>query len=91
MSVIVTGIDMPKNCKECELTFLDTGDDAYFGTNCNRCIYDYAEICHDDKRWDDCPLRSVEGLIEKIEERRSKQNCSCSDCIDIIREYCGEV
>ena len=31
-------IDMPNNCEECKLKYLDTGDDAYWGINAERCI-----------------------------------------------------
>lgn len=48
---------MPKSCKECPLTYLDTGDDAYFGANERRCAID--DSCVDgmgSERAYDCPL-----------------------------------
>lgn len=58
---------MPKSCKECPLTYLDTGDDAFFGANERRCIID--DSCVDgmvSERPCDCPL--VEA-IPKAEYR----------------------
>lgn len=51
---------MPKSCKECPLTYLDTGDDAYFGANERRCVID--DSCIDgmvSERAYDCPLVEV--------------------------------
>lgn len=48
---------MPNSCKECPLTYLDTGDDAYFGANERRCVID--DSCVDgmvSERSYDCPL-----------------------------------
>lgn len=44
MSKAILIIDTPKSCMECRLKYLDTGDDAYFGTNIYRCIWDGSEI-----------------------------------------------
>ena len=54
--MIQIDMDMPKSCKECPLTYTDTGDDAYFGTNTERCVFDRSEISHENSRYDDCPL-----------------------------------
>lgn len=51
-------IDMPKSCRDCKLTYLDTGDDAYFGVNVQRCIFDDAEA-DTDERYYDCPLKPL--------------------------------
>ena len=62
---------MPKSCKECPLTYLDTGDDAYFGTNERRCVID--DSCIDgmtSERAYDCPL--VEAIPKADYENRLK-------------------
>lgn len=51
-------IDMPNNCEECKLTYLDTGDDAYYGCPIRRCIFDGAEA-DANERYYDCPLRPL--------------------------------
>ena len=51
---------MPNSCKECPLTYRDTGDDAYFGANERRCVID--DSCVDgmtSERAYDCPLIEV--------------------------------
>lgn len=56
-------IDMPKSCRDCKLTYLDTGDDAYFGVNVQRCILDDAEA-DTDERYYDCPLRPLPHKLQ---------------------------
>ena len=96
MSVIITGMDMPENCANCPLTYLDTGDDAYWGLNEYRCVKDNGLIdIHDKERLDDCPLKSVDGLIDKIEIEICSRNYYTRETdtrdkiIEIIKEYCG--
>jgi hypothetical protein len=60
---------MPKSCKECPLTYRDTGDDAYFGANERRCVID--DSCIDgmtSERPYDCPL--VEAIPKADYETR---------------------
>lgn len=62
---------MPNSCKECPLTYLDTGDDAYFGANERRCVID--DSCVDgmgSERAYDCPL--VEAIPKDQYEARLK-------------------
>ena len=62
---------MPKSCKECPLTYLDTGDDAFFGVNERRCVID--DSCVDgivSERSSDCPL--VEAIPKDQYEARLK-------------------
>ena len=55
-------IDMPKNCMECRIKYLDTGDDVYC------CAWDGSEILKRGKdEW--CPLKpmpSREDIHEEI-------------------------
>lgn len=101
MAVIITGMDMPENCANCPLTYLDTGDDAYWGPNEYRCVKSNDPIDINDKeRLDDCPLKSVDELIELIECEKSSFDKSdkaenaliyaYNTAIDIIKEYCEE-
>lgn len=62
---------IPNSCKECPLTYLDTGDDAYFGANERRCVID--DSCIDgmvSERAYDCPL--VEAIPKDEYEKRLK-------------------
>lgn len=62
---------IPNSCKECPLTYLDTGDDAYFGANERRCVID--DSCIDgmvSERAYDCPL--VEAIPKDEYENRLK-------------------
>ena len=96
MSVFITGTDMPKGCHECQ-KFLD-GDDY--------CIIQDLAMTGDewdkytfDKQYKNCPLKSVEGLIEKVEQlKKSCANDSYGKCMTnaisrvekLIKEYCEE-
>jgi len=56
--------DMPKSCRECELKYLDTGDDAYFGANVYRCVIDDSEILEEGRHYD-CPLKPMPKSINE--------------------------
>ena len=56
--------EMPKSCHACPLTYIDYGDDAYYGANTTRCVIDKDIIPHHG-RWDECPLKT---LPQKKEE-----------------------
>lgn len=67
MSVIVTGMDMPGICGDCPS--YDWKKHKPDGKYCKAKIYeDSRNPCYDD-----CPLKSVEGLIEQIESFAKKQ------------------
>jgi len=86
MSVIVTGINMPDDCFDCERR--------------EKCCGNSCSIQH---RKADCPLKSVEGLIEKLEEEKMLYTRTVADdnpidygvriglskAIKIIKQYCG--
>ena len=60
---------IPNSCKECPLTYLDKGDDAYFGAYEKRCVID--DSCVDgmaSERAYDCPL------VEAIPKDEYKAN-----------------
>ena len=87
MSVIVTGMDMPKYCGSCDMS----------GTGVCRkwmCLTSF-EI--GKKRAEDCSLKSIDGLIEKVEQlKKSCANDSYGKCManaisnveKLIKEYC---
>ncbi len=83
MSVIVTGIDIPKSCGECNAS----------GTGVCRKWFDVKEIGL--KRSEHCPLKSIDGLIEKIDKKSNSGQWSeatvygMKKAIAIIKEYCG--
>jgi len=84
MSVIVTKAEIPKTCGSCEAS----------GTGvCRKWTY---KDCG-QKRADDCPLKSIDGLIEKVEQlKKSCANDSYGKCManaishveKLIKEYC---
>lgn len=62
---------MPNSCKECPLTYLDRGDDAYFGAYERRCVID--DSCVDgmvSERAYDCPL--IEAIPKADYKNRLK-------------------
>ena len=77
MSVIVTGMDMPKDCGVCmECTRLK----AF-------CPVDGHHEPHLDKRR--CPLKSIDGLIDKFSMVNGCGDFIATyDVINIIKEYC---
>ena len=92
MSVILTGMDMPKNCFECGLKLRGM---------CPRLI---KNITVTDRTIDErCPLRPVDGLIEEIKKETvcpygkciGKDCSNMNDCmimgehaVKIIEDYC---
>ena len=74
-------IDMPKSCRDCKLTYLDTGDDAYFGVNVQRCIFDDAEA-DTDERYYDCPLKPLPEPKEiELEWLEGEYENGWNDCL----------
>ena len=90
---------MPKSCKECNLTYLDSGDDAYFGSAERRCVIDGSCIDGTSERAYDCPLKSTDEMIAEIKEKSFvdydeayTNNGKCliteDDVLEIINKYC---
>ena len=84
MSVIITDMDMPK------------GNNCMF---CEKdCFWQGTDVDRNDPI-EDCPLKSVEGLIAKIESNIQETTSNCLEnrdfnaglyiAIEIIKEYCG--
>lgn len=87
MGVIVTGMKMPESCVEC--------DKRRF----NKCYMNGVmaiehEYRNNNKKINpDCPLKSVDGLIEKIKEhnechRDEIDGLYMNDILEIVKEYC---
>lgn len=87
---------MPKSCKECPLTYLDTGDDAYFGANERRCVID--DSCIDgmvSERAYDCPLVEAiprANVYKAIQEMMKYEhegfiNISLASLDEILKKY----
>ena len=78
MAVIVTGMDMPKSCLECPLT-----------EKMSCFNFDFEDS---EKRPKDCPLKSVEGLIESVENAMILMGIPQANRVDVmdrIVAYCG--
>ena len=58
MKAILVLNEMPNSCSACPLTYIDYGDDAYYGANTTRCVIDKDTIPHHGK-WDECPLKPL--------------------------------
>lgn len=88
MSVILTGINADIKCIDCPMKDLD-----------DNCMAQE----HSGDTWEemkaDCPLKSVDGLIEQVEQSKHQRSLSDDDltfyqdgldeAIAIIKEYCG--
>lgn len=83
MSVIVTDMDMPERCHTCGLKLRGT---------CPRLIKSVSVL--QKTRLEDCPLKSIDGLIEKITQLPTQENAEGQDIFQVydvlrtIREYC---
>lgn len=95
MSVIMS--EMPDDCLECPLSYFD----YYFTDIPLRCplMSDRIEL-DKTKRHKDCPLKSIDGLIEKLNKAGADNDKSVfknlhpsyvqglKDVVKIIKEYC---
>lgn len=97
MSVIITGMEKHEDCYDCEFhTNYRTND---YGSFCE-CMFDdeYNRInLLEHKIPNFCPLKSIDGLIEKVEQlKKSCANDSYGKCMTnaisrvekLIKEYC---
>lgn len=93
MSVIVTGMDIPKYCSDCSMRYYNMGcwitENGLDWENCDKI------------RLEDCPLKSIDGLIDKIIEQGDLYaiggiaggklvKFGIQIAIKTIKEYCGE-
>lgn len=97
MSMIVTGMDIPENCDYCNMNAIQRGAVSV----CHYCILAKKEIKSEEEKLFDCPLKSVDGLIKRINERAYSETeygieefdaskiVRLDDLIEIIKEYCG--
>ena len=89
MSVIVTEMDMPERCGECKFKIYDRDGDHY-----------ECKITGEISSWgightkEYCPLKSIDGLIEKITQLPTQENAEgqdmfqAYDVVRTIKEYC---
>ena len=85
MSVIITGMDMPKSC--------NSYPDCCLKRYCSPMSINVVL-----ERPEKCPLKSVDGLIEKIEKSKVHDssymydwlsyNKGLMDAVEYIKEYC---
>lgn len=97
MSVIITGMDMPTGCHECQ-KFLDE-DDYCIIQDLAMTQYEWDRYTF-DKQYKNCPLKSIDGLIKKIvnspidvgqDMYKTKYDGAArrqNEIIEIIKEYC---
>ena len=91
MSVILTDMKMPNNCRECSFV-IGKGGYRY----CPKVVDDdcrMRDVSRNFKeRHYDCPLRSVDGLIDEINKGVCTVNFftekAVAQAIEIIRDYC---
>lgn len=93
MAVINIEKDMPESCSMCDHRTVCTVFGKGWADANNR--YSLGVYC----RLDDCPLKSIEGLIERIQESKINvdldigqemyYNNAVDNIIEIIKEYCG--
>lgn len=91
MAVIIPKMDIPESCADCELiTGIITNGYGSFG-RCSLIFGSWINILAYERR-DDCPLKSADGLVEKIEDAiyaaNSDEESIKEMAITIIKEYC---
>lgn len=98
MAVIVTDMDMPKSCAECRRIDRVFCEDE----QCNELCFEDGVVYYpdwvDERRHENCPLKSVEGLLGEIESFGYKEIdedttisaiVSVDDVVGKIKEYFG--
>ena len=98
MSVILTNIKMPKNCRECSFV-IGKGDYRY----CPMVVDDDCRMRDVSRNFNerhyDCPLRSTDGLIEHIRKfsypvchgiNNIEHGMTMSGIKEAIKGYCWE-
>ena len=95
MAVIVKGMDMPEDCASCDFRV-----DGIGNIHCGKTYSRIGITCACYERMKDCPLRSVEGLIEQIRRQEFAHftdnggyymtPAEIKDVLEtIIKKYCG--
>ena len=89
MALILTDMKIPNNCRECSFV-IDKGDYRY----CSRLVNDNCSMRDVSRNFKerhyDCPLRSVDGLIDEINKGASTVNAenAVAQVTETIRDYC---
>ena len=87
--VIITGMDMPKTCGDCELYEVKNST-----MECRRTGKKVGTSVGCYERMKDCHIKSIDGLIEKLKEAKESRpkgdiaKPGLSVAIHIIKEYC---
>ena len=83
MKAVLVLNEMPNSCHACPLTYIDYGDDAYYGANTIRCVIDKDTIPHHGK-WDECPLKLLPNEFgNDIEDQYA---IGWNDCLEEIQK-----
>ena len=96
MAVILTNIDMPKDCYKCEFS---TFNNLYGSDYSNRCMFTSSIIdIPKNTKLDNCPLKSTDDMIADINQLelgglwkpnyKEGFNDACYKIIHIINKYC---
>ena len=96
MAVIITDMEMPNSCADCPLCHCKGKDDPW-NYSCFATMDDINIEEWDKQRYMTCPLKSVDGLIEKITAYAQAPNLSDKSGVEdglllavrLIKEYCG--
>ena len=94
MAVILIDMKIPANCRECSFC-IGKGDYRY----CPKVVDNDCRMLDVSRnfkeRHNECPLRSVDGLIDEINQKVPTYNFFTEKAIaqvtEIIREYCGGI
>lgn len=82
MSVIITGMDMPKGCTKCSYLDKEYNSDDTPISICRLLNYSEIDGFSTGERYFDCPLKSVKGLIEQIEQAKQYKGLTGNPTID---------
>lgn len=95
MGVVIRGMDLPECCGKCRDCRIVLPNEM----KCYRTKSTMDWELGENRRMADCPLKSVDGLIDEIKSlsnantdywNDNADTVDREDLIDTIREYCGE-
>lgn len=86
MAVIITNMDMPKNCYDCDLH-------NYHECNLTTESIEEDYCWNGDRREKHCPLKSADKMIEEINNKIKELDWTqkiVGEISDIIHKYCNK-
>lgn len=91
MSVIVTDMDMPSSCTMCDYS---TCEDVFTHGHCDKLDDDFVINDYRHCRLNNCPMKSIEGLIDAIHKRANSGQWNeavifgIGLAVKVIKDYC---